>query len=56
MFARLKNLDTRIFDNIPRIHRPAINKIMVTASKMGNAGIVWWFVCIMLLDNTLAHQ
>ena len=49
MFARLKNLDTRIFDNIPRIHRPAINKIMVTASKMGNAGIVWWFVCTMLL-------
>lgn len=49
MFARLKNLDSRIFDNIPRIHRPAINRIMRTASKLGNAGIVWWFVCIMFL-------
>ena len=49
VFARLKNLDDRIFDNIPRIHRPAINKIMVTASKLGNAGIVWWYVCAMFL-------
>ncbi len=49
MFARLKHLDTRIFDNIPRIHRPAINKIMVTASRLGNAGIVWWFVCLIFL-------
>ena len=43
MFTRLKNLDDRIFDNIPRIHKPAVNRIMVTASRMGNAGIVWWF-------------
>ena len=46
MFARLKNLDERIFDNITRIHNPAMNKIMLTASRMGNAGIVWWFVCL----------
>lgn len=49
MFARLKSLDDRIFDNIPRIHRPAINRIMVTATRLGNAGIVWWFVCLMFL-------
>ena len=49
MFGRLKNLDDRIFDNIPRIHRPAINRIMVTASKLGNAGIIWWYVCAMFL-------
>ena len=49
MFARLKNLDNRIFDNIPRIHRPVFNRIMIVASKMGNAGIVWWFVCLMFL-------
>lgn len=49
MFARLKHLDNRIFDNIPRLHRPAINRIMLVASKLGNAGIVWWFVCILFL-------
>ncbi|MBQ1308418.1 MAG: phosphatase PAP2 family protein [Ruminococcus sp.] len=49
MFARLKSLDDRIFDNIPRIHRPAINRIMVTATRLGNAGIIWWFVCLMFL-------
>ena len=49
MFTRLKNLDDRIFDNIPRIHKPAVNKIMLTASRLGNAGIIWWFVCLAFL-------
>lgn len=49
MFTRLKHLDNRIFDNIPRLHRPAVNRIMLVASKLGNAGIVWWFVCILFL-------
>lgn len=49
MFARLKRLDDRIFDNIPRIQKPAINRIMVTASRLGNAGFVWWFVCLFFL-------
>ena len=49
MFARLKSIDERIFDNIPRIYRPAISKIMVVASKLGNAGIIWWYVCAMFL-------
>ena len=47
MFTRLKNLDDRIFDNIPRIHKPAVNRIMVTASRMGNAGIV----CVHLITD-----
>lgn len=49
MFARLRRLDNRIFDNIPRIHKPAINKIMVTATRLGNAGIIWWIVCVIFL-------
>ena len=49
MFDKLKSLDNRIFDNIPRIQKPVINKIMVGATKLGNAGIVWWFVCLMFL-------
>ena len=49
MFARLKSIDERIFDNIPRIYRPAISKIMVAASKLGNAGIIWWYVCAIFL-------
>ncbi len=49
MFSKLKNLDERIFDNITRLHKPAFNRIMITASRLGNAGIVWWFVCILFL-------
>ena len=49
MFTRLKHLDDRIFDNIPRLHRPAVNRIMLAASKLGTAGLVWWFVCLLFL-------
>ena len=49
MFARLKSLDDRIFDNITRIHKPVVNKIMLGASKLGNVGLVWWFVILLFL-------
>ena len=42
MFGRIQNIDNRVLDNISRIHKPALNKIMITASRAGNAGIVWW--------------
>lgn len=51
MFGRLQKLDTRVLENISRIHRPKLNRIMVTASRLGNAGIVWWAVCLPFLIN-----
>ncbi len=51
MFGRLKRLDNRVLENISRIHRPKLNRIMVTASRLGNAGIVWWAVCLPFLIN-----
>ncbi|HCA04647.1 MAG TPA: phosphatase PAP2 family protein [Ruminococcaceae bacterium] len=49
MFSRLQRLDNRVLENISRIHRPKLNRIMVTASRLGNAGIVWWAVCLPFL-------
>lgn len=49
MFGKIKRLDHRVLDNISRIHRPKLNRIMVTASRLGNAGIVWWIVCLPFL-------
>lgn len=51
MFGRIKKLDYRVLENISRIHRPKLNRIMVTASRLGNAGIVWWGVCLPFLIN-----
>ena len=51
MFGRIKKLDYRVLENISRIHRPKLNRIMVTASRLGNAGIVWWAVCLPFLIN-----
>ena len=51
MFGRIKKLDYRVVENISRIHRPKLNRIMVTASRLGNAGIVWWAVCLPFLIN-----
>ena len=36
MFGRIQNIDNRVLDNISRIHKPALNKIMITASRAGN--------------------
>ena len=52
MFGRIQNIDNRVLDNISRIHKPALNKIMITASRAGNAGIVWWAVCRPFLINS----
>ena len=48
MFGRIQNIDNRVLDNISRIHKPALNKIMITASRAGNAGIV----CLPFLINS----
>lgn len=52
MFGRIQNIDNRVLDNISRIHKPALNKIMITASRACNAGIVWWAICLPFLINS----
>lgn len=52
MFGRIQNIDNRVLDNISRIHKPALNKIMITASRAGNSGIVWWAICLPFLINS----
>lgn len=49
MFGRIKNIDYRVLENISRIHKPALNKIMITASRSANVGIIWWVICIPFL-------
>lgn len=49
MFGRIQNVDNRILERIGKIHKPALNKIMITASRIGNFGTVWWLICIPFL-------
>ncbi len=51
MFARIRSLDKRVIDNISRIHSPALNLVMKTASRSANVGIIWWLVCLPFLIN-----
>ena len=51
MFGRIQNIDNRVLDNISRIHKPALNRIMITASRAGNAGLIWWAICLPFLIN-----
>ena len=46
MFGRIQNIDNRVLDNISRIHKPALNKIMITASRAGNADCPPYNTCI----------
>ena len=46
VFGRIQNIDNRVLERIGRIHKPALNKIMITASRAGNLGLVWWAICL----------
>ena len=49
MFGRIQRIDNTVLDNIGRIHKPLLNKIMITVSRSGNLGIIWWAVCLMFI-------
>ncbi len=49
MFGRIQNIDNRVLENISRIHKPALTKIMITASRSANVGFVWWAICLPFL-------
>lgn len=49
MFGRIQNLDNRVLERIVKIHKPALNKIMIVASKAGTFGTVWWLICLPFL-------
>ncbi|MEE1219504.1 MAG: phosphatase PAP2 family protein [Ruminococcus sp.] len=49
MFGRIKKLDNSIIEGISKIHKPAITKIMITASMSCNLGIIWWLFCLPFL-------
>ena len=42
MFGRIQTVDNKVLYNISRMHKPALTKIMVASSRLGNAGFVWW--------------
>ena len=46
MFGRIQTVDNKVLYNISRMHKPALTKIMVASSRLGNAGFVWWAICI----------
>ncbi len=49
MFGRIQSIDNRVLECISRLHKPALNRIMATASRAGNFGLVWWVICIPFL-------
>ncbi len=49
MFGRIQNIDNRVLENIGKIHKPALNRIMITASRAGNFGTIWWAICLPFL-------
>lgn len=49
MFGRIQKVDNRVLERIGNIQKPALNKIMITFSRAGNLGIVWWVICAIFL-------
>lgn len=49
MFSRIKSVDNKVLERVAYIQKPALNKIMITASRAGNLGIIWWTICIIFI-------
>lgn len=49
MFPRIQSIDNKVLDRMGDLHRPALNRIMITISRLGNGGIIWWIVCLPFL-------
>lgn len=49
MLDRIKSLDDKILDKISRKHTPALNYIMISATRLGNFGSVWFVFAIPFL-------
>lgn len=47
MFGRIQNIDNTVIERIVKIHKPALTKIMIAASRAGNFGTIWWAICIL---------
>ena len=41
MFGRIQTVDNKVLYNISRMHKPALTKIMVASSRLGNDDFVW---------------
>lgn len=51
MLAKIRDIDHKVIDNISRIHSPALNIVMKTASRSANVGLIWWIVILPFLIN-----
>ena len=46
MFNRIKSWDNRILSKISKKHTPAMNRIMIAATALGNYGRIWFAFCL----------
>lgn len=49
MFGRIQRIDNRVLERMGKIHKPALNKLMVAVSRAGNVGFVWWAICAVFM-------
>lgn len=49
MFSRIQDWDNRMLDRIARMRTKRLDKIMVFATTLGNNGLIWFALSIVLL-------
>lgn len=49
MFKKIQELDDKVIDNIIKFRSPLKNRIMIAASSAGNAGMIWFAICMPFL-------
>ncbi len=49
MLSRIQEWDDRMLNRIAKLRTKRLNKIMVAATTMGNSGIIWFIISVLLL-------
>lgn len=52
MFENIKTLDEKILKNISKLRKPFLDKIMVLLTRIGNTGLVWLFISIVIFFSS----
>lgn len=52
MFENIKTLDEKILKSISKIRKPFLDRIMVFLTRIGNTGLVWLFISILIFFSS----
>ncbi len=51
MFKKIQSVDDRLINFVPKMQTERRNKVMIIFTRLGDKGLIWFVLCIILLFN-----